>query len=479
MKTAFIIISVILSLGAYALLFVMHFSKGADPAADALYSEDPDSQNFYGGGDLQGSSDPEEWEVQEDYSNLVTVFISICLTILIVLFLSMAVRRTKRLIPHYLLGIIYTVIFVLNMPWVRGHVDRMFPGVEDLSGWLVFIIGCFGMFWIWGARHKDYPQVFKSRHLWSVCGSMAGWLAGRIYYLLTGNSEPLLCYLAVSFAYIIILFVKNVSRIMPDETVMFFTMETGVLCLIIGSLFNNIFLSVNAAAWMTVIIPAFLFIHIMCVSIVFMINDYLQAKKLENQLQLEQDMHRMQAALLASRMKPHFLYNTMTAIQELCYTQPERAAELIVNFSNYLRASIDFMDYKDTVAFEMEQEFIDNYMLIQKERFGTDLVYSENISYKDFKLPPFTIQPVIENAIKYGVRSSRGKGEVSLSVDKEPAGVYIRVKNRGEKLTEDMLKENHSISNIRKRLQASVNGRLDLEYDEEEGMVTVVMNIPL
>ena len=118
----------------------------------------------------------------------------------------------------------------------------------------------------------------------------------------------------------------------------------------------------------------------------------------QNLLTLEKEASRIQTAMLSSQIQPHFLYNTLTTIQEMCYTDPEQAADLIVHFSRYLRTNIDFMDYTDLIPFEKELEHIENYLYIQNTRFGNALVFEKDITVTEFQIPPLSVQPLIENA---------------------------------------------------------------------------------
>ena len=96
------------------------------------------------------------------------------------------------------------------------------------------------------------------------------------------------------------------------------------------------------------------------------------------------------------------------------------------------------------------------------------------VEYEDFKVPPFVVQPLIENAINYGVRQSLQGGNVWLEVVRENGTIIIQVKNEGDELKEDQLKTNHSIDNIRKRLEGLVNGTLEIGYDQKDEVTDLI-----
>lgn len=107
--------------------------------------------------------------------------------------------------------------------------------------------------------------------------------------------------------------------------------------------------------------------------------------------------------LMLSQIKPHFLYNSLGSIEVLCRMDPEKAGHAIHHFTQYLRANMDAMNSNDTVPFSQELEHIRNYVWLEQMRFDDDLSYKEEIETVDFRVPPLSIQPLVENAIKHGM----------------------------------------------------------------------------
>ena len=181
--------------------------------------------------------------------------------------------------------------------------------------------------------------------------------------------------------------------------------------------------------------------------------------------------------MLSSQIQPHFLYNTLTTIQEMCYTDPEQAADLIVLFSRYLRTNIDFMDYTDLIPFEKELEHIENYLYIQNTRFGNALVFEKDITVTEFQIPPLSVQPLIENAIKYGIRKNGNHGTIRLETKQTAEGICILVKNSGPGFDEQKINPHHSIQNIRSRMDYLLHGTLIIH--SQEGVEGTVMELLL
>ena len=170
---------------------------------------------------------------------------------------------------------------------------------------------------------------------------------------------------------------------------------------------------------------------------------------------------------MAGQMQPHFLSNTLVSIQELCYTDPEQAADAIVTFSTYLRANIDFLGLREPVPFEKEYRYLCDYMKIEKIRFGDDLRFVEDVETMAFKIPVLTIQPLAENAVRHGIRGRSGKGTVSLSVKRDGEDIYIVVKDDGVGFDPSSVNA-RSLENVGTRIR-EINGDLMVRSEVGRG----------
>ncbi|MGG1556262.1 ATP-binding protein [Paenibacillus ferrarius] len=138
-------------------------------------------------------------------------------------------------------------------------------------------------------------------------------------------------------------------------------------------------------------------------------------------------------AFLRSQIKPHFLYNALTAIAELCVIDAGQAEQLTLRLSSYLRSSFDFKHLEAMTTLENELELVKSYVAIEQARFGARLqVEYELEANLGVMIPPLVIQPIVENAIRHGVMSRSKGGTVKLSViEREPGKVLIRIDDNG------------------------------------------------
>jgi signal transduction histidine kinase/CheY-like chemotaxis protein len=138
-------------------------------------------------------------------------------------------------------------------------------------------------------------------------------------------------------------------------------------------------------------------------------------------------------AFLQSQIKPHFLYNALNAIISFCYVDGVKAAKLLAHLSNYLRKSFDITGTERFVSLAGELELVDAYVQIEQSRFDERLIveYEIDESLMNLRLPPLTIQPLMENAIRHGVLKREEGGRIILSVKSSEEGFTVRVQDNG------------------------------------------------
>jgi signal transduction histidine kinase len=139
-----------------------------------------------------------------------------------------------------------------------------------------------------------------------------------------------------------------------------------------------------------------------------------------------------EVAFLQAQIKPHFLFNVLNTISAFCDTDPERAGVLIDELANYLRQSFDFNNLDMFVPLDKEISLVKSYLEIEKARFGEDLVVEFDINPGVLiEVPPLTVQPLVENAIRHGLRKKGGRGTVTVAVQPVPGGVAVTVSDDG------------------------------------------------
>lgn len=144
------------------------------------------------------------------------------------------------------------------------------------------------------------------------------------------------------------------------------------------------------------------------------------------------DRLRMEMALLQAQIKPHFLFNTLNSLVALSEDNPEQMRELLGEFSNYLRKSFRFDNMQPLVPLDQELQLVRSYLHIEKFRFGDRLLFDLDITHNHrFRIPPLTIQPLVENAVHHGIMKRLEGGSVRIRVAEECGELTIEVSDNG------------------------------------------------
>ena len=192
-----------------------------------------------------------------------------------------------------------------------------------------------------------------------------------------------------------------------------------------------------------------------------------------DKMALENNMAIVQ--MMESQFNPHFLFNTLESIRYLVKFNPKVADKTVVNLSKLLRYSIQ--NTVDTVRFKEEFDFVKRYIEIMKVRFGERLEFNDNIpdEVKVVSVPKMIIQPIVENAVKYGFGEDVEVLNVEISAYTESGKVYITVRDDGVGIERELLKE--LVVNLKEKYNLSdhiglynVHKRIELLYGTEYGV---------
>ncbi len=201
-------------------------------------------------------------------------------------------------------------------------------------------------------------------------------------------------------------------------------------------------------------------------------------EQIENDIAVREESIRQQAVNLALQMRPHFIYNTMMSIYYLCQKDPEKAQQVTLDFTRYLRKNFTAVSSMRPVPFREEMEHTRAYLAVEKVRFEGSLKVEYDTPYMDFSLPPLTLQPIVENAVKYGLDPERAPLEIRVSSVRTETGAVVTVDDNGPGFTSGINGEPHvALQNIRERLSQMCHGHLEI-MERKEGGTRVILFIP-
>ena len=204
----------------------------------------------------------------------------------------------------------------------------------------------------------------------------------------------------------------------------------------------------------------------------------LQKSRLEAEKNIvEAELKESRISIMLSQIQPHFIYNTLGTIERLCLKDPEKAFDLVRNFSLYLRGNFSELDSVTPIRFTEELKHVEHYVNIEKVRFpDMNIVY--DVETPDFVLPALSVQPLVENAIKHGLMRLETGGTVVIRAYETPTHFCVEVKDNGvgfDTTVHRDEKKHIGLRNIQGRLKAMVNGELLVESELNVGTKAVIM----
>lgn len=182
--------------------------------------------------------------------------------------------------------------------------------------------------------------------------------------------------------------------------------------------------------------------------------------------------------LMMSQIRPHFMYNTLGTIYTLCLEDGKKAADVVYNFSQYLRGNFKELERKSIIPLTKEIQHVRHYTNIEQIRFE-DIEIIFDLQCTDFVLPALTIQPLVENSIKHGLMGLEEGGYVKISTYETKDDYCVCVEDNGIGFDDNLLLESNTkkhlgIQNIKGRIEVMCNGKLTIESENGVGTKAII-----
>jgi hypothetical protein len=218
--------------------------------------------------------------------------------------------------------------------------------------------------------------------------------------------------------------------------------------------------------------------YVIAVSLVYyafsLVTSVSELSKIDAKAQIE--LNQQKAKVMVSQIQPHFLYNTLNSIYYLVDEDPEKAKKAIDSFSKYLRYNMKSIASEAPINFEEELQHTASYIWIEQMRFEDRINVEYNIKTTDFKIPPLTIQPLVENAIKHGILETKENGTVKISTSEKDEVITIVVEDDGSGFDYEEYKkklergEMHiGVESVKSRVEHICHGKFDIESKIGQG----------
>ena len=285
------------------------------------------------------------------------------------------------------------------------------------------------------------------------------------------------------FGYPIILLLKEINKKLPWTTYRFRRVMVDIALIIAISIVSAVIFgllvkergNLNSSVINT-LSSYFTFSFIACMTFILIVEAIVffnerQTLRNKNELLLQENLE-ARYEVLKNQINPHFLFNNLNVLSSLVYQDPKMADRFIVEFSNIYRYILD-MQSKMLVRFEKELEFLDSYIYLLKQRFHDGIIIEKHITqkYLERKVPPLTLQLLMENVVKHNIISPENPLTVYLAEGKD---VFI-VKNKIALRNQAKVTSGIGLKNIKERY--SLVSSRTLNISDENGYFEVT--IPL
>ncbi len=225
----------------------------------------------------------------------------------------------------------------------------------------------------------------------------------------------------------------------------------------------------------TLVVETVVFVVLgLCISTLSMFAIILH-DQIESYVGQQREIAHQRASIMVLQMRPHFIYNAMMSIYYLCARDPKKAQQVTLDFTTYLRKNFTAIASEDTVPFSDELEHTRAYLAVEQVQFEDSLCVEYDTPHKNFRLPPLTLQPIVENAVKHGMDPEYEPLHIIIRTRETDSGSEIVVEDNGPGFAPDDDSKPHiALANIRQRLEMMCGGKLTIRPREGGGTVVNV-----
>lgn len=323
----------------------------------------------------------------------------------------------------------------------------------------------------WGIRCKRFVQM-----VWSIVGVgcllvLVSQFNGMYYYIDASNTYhrgewfllfPLVGILGVAFD---LFFLLSKHKLLHSREY-----HTFVTLLVLAI----------AALGVQAVFYGAVYLYITTTFVAISIYVFIQAEQARRLSEQALELERSRTAVMLSQIQPHFLYNALASIKELCDTgEQQSTSKALEHFAYYLRGNMDSLLDKRLISFSQEVRHVKDYLYLEKIRFEEKLCIVWKLDVMDFRLPSLTLQPIVENAVRHGITEKKGGGTLTICSKKADNRVTITITDDGEGFdvaqSQDDGRSHIGIENVRSRLEMQCGGSLHIESVRETGTIVTII----
>ena len=201
--------------------------------------------------------------------------------------------------------------------------------------------------------------------------------------------------------------------------------------------------------------------------------------QIEQNLRQQREIAHQRASIMVLQMRPHFIYNTMMSIYYLCKQDSDLTQQVTLDFTTYLRKNFTAIASEEPIPFREELEHTRAYLAVEQAQFEDSLFIDYDTPHVDFRVPPLTLQPIVENAVKHGMDQDSEPLHIFIHTRRTDSSNEIIVENNGADFKPVDDNEPHiALKNIQHRHQMMCGGSMTI-MPREGGGTVVKVTIPL
>lgn len=200
--------------------------------------------------------------------------------------------------------------------------------------------------------------------------------------------------------------------------------------------------------------------------------------QIEQYMRQQREIAHQRASIMVLQMRPHFIFNTMMSIYYLCAQDSKKAQQVTLDFTSYLRKNFSAIASENNIPFANELEHTRAYLAVEQVQFGDGLFVEYDTPHTRFRVPPLTLQPIVENAVKHGMDPDSAPLRICIRTRETDAGHEITVEDNGPGFAQTNMGESEphiALANIQQRLEIMCGGKLTVMPREGGGTVVKVI----
>ena len=203
--------------------------------------------------------------------------------------------------------------------------------------------------------------------------------------------------------------------------------------------------------------------------------------QIEQYMRQQREIAHQRASIMVLQMRPHFIFNTMMSIYYLCEQDSKKAQQVTLDFTSYLRKNFSAIASENTIPFANELEHTRAYLAVEQVQFEDGLFVEYDTPHTRFRVPPLTLQPIVENAVKHGMDPDSAPLRICIRTRETDAGHVITVEDNGPGFAQTNMDESEphiALANIQQRLEIMCGGTLTV-MPREGGGTVVKITLPV